>query len=288
MTHKTVYRRLSAYRLNRTHGASDSHRKLNRSQSLQHYAIQYQPKRSTVPIPTEILDRIASLALTCAAESLVDRFNAIAPFTLASFNFRQIALCRFLQTLHVDSISDWTKLRKLLASSQTTCSPAISSSVKWTSQNICAYIHHYLTQHRTLHITAHVLGLHRVLPFPLNNLTTLHIDYALSGFPLERLYSRYIFDIMLNPGLSSLQNLHLTSLPWITTALLKKISASFPDLKELLLSVTERLYLGCCWICLEDTAGTIVHSPVPDEYLTVEDLAVRIYSPPTRASFDLR
>ena len=88
---------------------SDLHRKLDHSQSLQHNAVQYQLKPSTVPIPTEILDRIVSLALTSAAtpaESLVDRFSTIASLTLASFNFRRIALCRFLQILHINFISD--------------------------------------------------------------------------------------------------------------------------------------------------------------------------------------
>lgn len=114
-TQKTIHRRLSGYRLNRAQ-TSDSVCKLTRSQSLQYQlTVKNQPKRSRTPIPTEVLDRIVFFALgSTVSDSPVDCFTSISSFTLTSFDFRQIALRRFLQVLRIDSLSNWNKFQKFI------------------------------------------------------------------------------------------------------------------------------------------------------------------------------
>jgi hypothetical protein len=57
-------------------------------------------------------------------------------------------------------------------------------------------------------------------------------------------------------------SLRLTSLPHITKLLLKEIARRCTNLRELELSVVQRLSTDCCWACLEELSSCIEHSPV--------------------------
>lgn len=73
-----------------------------------------------------------------------------------------------------------------------------------------------------------------------------------------------------------LVSLRLISLPCITRSLLKEISRRCANLRELELSVVQRLSTDCCWACFEELSSCIKHSPVGSDALsaTAGDLAV--------------
>ena len=73
-----------------------------------------------------------------------------------------------------------------------------------------------------------------------------------------------------------LVSLRLTSLPCITQLLLTEISRRCANLRELELSVVQRLSTDCCWACFEELSSCIEHSPVGSDALsaTAGDLAV--------------
>jgi hypothetical protein len=60
----------------------------------------------------------------------------------------------------------------------------------------------------------------------------------------------------------SLVSLKITFLPHITQLLLREIAERCMNLKELELSVVERLSTDCCWACFEELGTCVVHSPV--------------------------
>jgi hypothetical protein len=60
----------------------------------------------------------------------------------------------------------------------------------------------------------------------------------------------------------SLVSLRITSLPHITQPLLREISRRCTNLKELELSVVERLSTDCCWSCFDESCTSVTHSPV--------------------------
>jgi hypothetical protein len=70
--------------------------------------------------------------------------------------------------------------------------------------------------------------------------------------------------------------LRLMSLPRITQLLLKEIAKQCTNLRELQLSVVERLSTGCCWTCFEESSTCIAHSPVGSDacFGAAGDLAV--------------
>ena len=76
---------------------------------------------------------------------------------------------------------------------------------------------------------------------------------------------------------TTLVSLKLTSLSHITPMLLKEISRRCTSLKELELSVVERLGIDCCWACFEESSTCAKHSPIgffDASCDTAEELAV--------------
>lgn len=73
-----------------------------------------------------------------------------------------------------------------------------------------------------------------------------------------------------------LVSLRLTSLPCITQPLIKEIARRCVSLRELELSVVQRISINCCWACFEELSYCIKHSPVGSDSLssTAGDLAV--------------
>ncbi|KAH9074864.1 hypothetical protein EDB83DRAFT_2653849 [Lactarius deliciosus] len=61
---------------------------------------------------------------------------------------------------------------------------------------------------------------------------------------------------------TTLVSLKLTSLPHVTSMLLKEISRRCTSLKELELSVVEQLGIDCCWACFEESSTCVKHSPI--------------------------
>jgi hypothetical protein len=151
---------------------------------------------------------------------------------------------------------------------------------------------------RILHIRAEVLA---STPARLNflpNLQTLFVDFSLSGVATQQTIVKKIFknfhtqpvestipptnfsidQASIASGPFRLTCLTLTALPFIDNALLTLIAKTFPTLTCLYLSCTDRLDLGCCWDCFQDSAGcTIGAFPIPDMFADASLLAVSFY-----------
>jgi hypothetical protein len=138
----------------------------------------------------------------------------------------------------------------------------------------------------------------------LPNLQGLSIDFSLSGVVTEQFLLKQIFKhLCIQPTLPSLTSLAvnhssvasgslhritsltLTALPYIDKALLALIANNLPTLTILYLCCTDRLDLGCCWDCFEDSAGrTIGMFPIPDMFSDVNLLAVSDFPLPTQST----
>jgi hypothetical protein len=109
-TPKALYRRQSG------HARRTSIAKLNRT------------RKSSARFPPEILDRIILLAIASSASR---SFTAIASFSLASFNFRQIALRSFFSILPVKSNAHWYSLYVFLGNVNTSSLHPVEMGYLW-------------------------------------------------------------------------------------------------------------------------------------------------------------
>lgn len=107
---------------------------------------------------------------------------------------------------------------------------------------------------------------------PFQNLRSLSINFKHEGLATQHTYAKLLLSLN---STNRLEMLNLTSLCRIDVPLIKIVAASFPLLRVLHLSCTERLIPSCCWVCFEEAASSLVHSPVPDMFATSRDLAVR-------------
>ncbi|KAA1468901.1 hypothetical protein DENSPDRAFT_915585, partial [Dentipellis sp. KUC8613] len=195
-----------------------------------------------VQLPVEVIDRILQTLL----EGSGRKFSSIAAFSLASHQFRVVAFRQYFSRVQLKKIRD-------------------INDILWFSK--------WFDCIRTLTITSSVLASKAIALHELH-VTTMHISFALENF--VTLTSRILVDLPQLP--STLKSLQLTSLPRISSALLKKIAKVCPELEELHLSVAERIDDSCCWGCLEESTTCITHSPLGDSRNSIEDLAV---SPPS-------
>lgn len=108
----------------------------------------------------------------------------------------------------------------------------------------------------------------------LTHLQYLSIDLAQEGLSTQHPRLKILFAFLEFGASASLTSLTLSSLPRIDALLLQLIASSFPRLTDLYLSCTERLEFSCCWTCFEDSLGCTIHSPIPDNYIDVQQLAV--------------
>lgn len=138
-------------------------------------------------------------------------------------------------------------------------------------------MHLITTNRRNLYIQSTTLASPVCLIMSFTHLKSLSIDFSVDGMATQRHTIETIFKPLIENPASSLrlQSLNLTSLARIDLPLLKNIAKCFPLLDTLRLSCTERLFLGCCWPCLEDSASSIIHSPIPDMFSSPDSLAVR-------------
>ena len=105
------------------------------------------------------------------------------------------------------------------------------------------------------------------------SLQELDLDFSCDGLSTQASRVLHIF----NNISADLSMLKLTYLPRIDASLLALIAFRFPSLTTLELSCTERLDKTCCWLCFEESGSCTVHSPIPDVYPSVKNLAVSIH-----------
>ncbi|OCH96316.1 hypothetical protein OBBRIDRAFT_809230 [Obba rivulosa] len=191
---------------------------------------------SPCKIPSEVIDEIV-------AAILADKraFSSIMNFSLASYQFRQIAFRRFFGRLYARSSGHWTNCCKI---------PGMFS---WVRKLEC-----YSST-----LTGHCFYLRYF-----QNLQALEIDFFKDGLSTQSDRVKSI----LRHVTSGLTRLTFTFLPRIDTPLLDIVASTLPDLETLELSCVGRLDEDCCWGCYEDSASCTIHSPLPDIYSNVDEL----------------
>ncbi|KAL6304537.1 hypothetical protein BKA93DRAFT_732830 [Sparassis latifolia] len=189
-------------------------------------------------VPSEVLDEIVACLLAGK-----HAFSSIANFSLVSYQFRRTALRRFFARLYVRSPSHWIH---------------------------CCQIMGIFSWARFLECSSKTISIQTENLIEYYNLQAVEIDFSPDGLSTQTNRIQLIFQHL--P--TRLTCLTLTFLPRIDTSLLSLISTNFPALETLELTCTERLDETCCWLCYEESFSRTLHSPIPEYYSTVEDLAV--------------
>jgi hypothetical protein len=108
----------------------------------------------------------------------------------------------------------------------------------------------------------------------LSRLNTVSIDFFYDGLATQHLAVDLFVRHLAIGARNTITSLALTRLARVDFALCSLVARTFPHLVDLRLSCTERLDPGCCWECLEESASTMVHSPIPDVCSDIRVLAV--------------
>ncbi|KAG7444473.1 uncharacterized protein BT62DRAFT_971188 [Guyanagaster necrorhizus] len=210
-------------------------------------------------LPTEILDEIVQFALVIASTDLdYPGFAFIRSLTLASSCFRKIVFRRYLSSLTLNTLSQLDNTFKLLLSLG---DEPFAGAFSWV---------------RTVHAPSGILSAqpHASQLCYLTNLNELSINCNHEGFSTyQQRFKLICVNLTSCSPIMTLTTLTLTALPRIETRMLQRIALSFPSIVNLYLSCTERLNFSHCWCCLEDSLTCTMHSPVPERYLEVHDLA---------------
>ncbi|KAI0358019.1 hypothetical protein OH77DRAFT_1474762 [Trametes cingulata] len=188
-------------------------------------------------IPAEILDHIVFWLLRERRA-----FSSISAFALASHRFRQVAFRRYFAALHVRSAVHWVR----------TCQ--IVGTFTWVRSLEASTTFFRYKMDGLSHFTS---------------LRSLELDFSGDGLSTQNSRAGLLFKNMT----AALIRLKLTHLPRIDSTLLSLVASRFSSLETLELSCTERLDIQCCWLCFEESSTCVVHSPIPDAYVTAETLA---------------
>ncbi|KAJ7180646.1 hypothetical protein C8R46DRAFT_861599, partial [Mycena filopes] len=205
----------------------------------------------TPVLPAELIDLILEFVLRPqpCADNCPGAFAAIAPFTLASLQFRSLAFRRFLRHVifspsEFATNSQWARFFRLLD----------SLDVR-TGGECFTWVRSLRASSKTLYDRFYSARL-----AALTHLEELSIDLATEGLNTQKPVLKLI-----DKASPKLTMLTLTSLPCIDIPLLHLIADTFPCLVDLYLSCTERLEFHC-WSCYEESLGRTMHSPVPDMF----------------------
>ena len=241
------------------------------------------PSLFSIVFPNELIDAIVEFILVWNT-----KFSSIASFTLASTTFRLIALRRFFLSLHLSNSAHWTRLHRVLIAQ----GEQAFTWVRCVSVLVNHDIHAHLLVSRNVHAPAETFSTSPMLLYSLPNLKTLAIDFAHAGVATQQALLKKICKFPQPPtsnppspmgsprvpkSLLRATSLTLTALPCIDKALLTLLAKTFPYLTRLDLSCTDRLDLGCCWDCFQESASCAIGiSPIPDMFADVGHLAVRL------------
>ncbi|KAJ3995477.1 hypothetical protein F5050DRAFT_1573497 [Lentinula boryana] len=200
--------------------------------------------RPSPRIPLELIELVLSFLSwgICTRSTLSLAFTS--GFALASRTFREIVFKNFFRSIFLQDAC-WDRTLKLLSISQA------------RALDTCP-----------MYIVKDCMELRR-----LTGLEHLRLNFEKEGLQTQHPICQRLFP---NLASSKLSSLIIDMIPRIDRTLLSLISRSFPCLKVLKLSVTERLTVerDCfCRCCFEDVLECCVHSPIPDSYGDVSLLA---------------
>ncbi|KAI0794092.1 hypothetical protein C8Q74DRAFT_556500 [Fomes fomentarius] len=187
-------------------------------------------------IPTEVLDKIVRQLLSEQRE-----FASVASVSRVSWQFRQISLKGYYETLNVRSARHWVRLCQ------------IKGVYSWS---------------RALHCSTSFFQYRMDALARFTSLQSLELDFTTDGLATQKSRCSLLFKNVT----ADLTTLKLTYLPRIDTALLTLLAARFPSLVILELSCTERLDEECCWLCFEESSSCTIHSPIPEHFSSIQKL----------------
>ncbi|KAI0309396.1 hypothetical protein OF83DRAFT_1158649 [Amylostereum chailletii] len=195
--------------------------------------------RTPCILPVEVLERIV-LELLFPDNS----YAAISGFSLASYQFHQLAVKNYFHTLRVRSMSRAAVLIRI-AGVET------------------------LVRHLVCPIEVVSRGMFPIHSF--RNLTGLEISCFADVTKTIHQKVPQLFPYLPQ----TLTTLRVTKLPHIGTEMLNAIGDRVTGLVVLELSVVDRLKVECCLLCLEASQRDIMHSPVGPRYDTLEQMIKR-------------
>ncbi|KIO03338.1 hypothetical protein M404DRAFT_27013 [Pisolithus tinctorius Marx 270] len=209
-------------------------------------------QRKTLPL--ELVEQIFDLLFLEAKT-----FEDIRPFSMASTQFRTVALRRYMSTLRIYSKKQLISHTLMHYSITFRSSPHVYAGFDWVKH---------------LFVVPEALTTSRWKPDLFRDLRSLHISLADSG---SRTQGSILNRISGNPTFatvaSRLSSLTITSLWRIGVDLLSMVAGIFPALTDLHLSSSENLDTSCCWLCYEESSAAVTHSPIPGHYANVRTLS---------------
>ncbi|KAH7924307.1 hypothetical protein BV22DRAFT_1196038 [Leucogyrophana mollusca] len=208
-------------------------------------------------LPTEITDYIFSLFFHANGS-----FYEIGPFSLASSQFRQIALRSFFSSLQIastSSIKAWINMHASMISNRRTFEDVGLHCVKSLSST--SYVAYEILRRQPAEV--------------FKNLRHLSLSFGEDGRSTQKNRVNAIFPA--TAGINTwfpcqLTSLALTALWRIDVPLLQTISGAMPSLATLHLSCSEHLDVSCCWLCFEESSSVVIHSPIPNHFANVSCL----------------
>ncbi|KIK18152.1 hypothetical protein PISMIDRAFT_14551 [Pisolithus microcarpus 441] len=185
-------------------------------------------------------------------------FEDIRPFSMASTQFRTVALRRYMSTLRIYSKGQLVSYTLMHYSIASRGSPHAYSGFDWVKHLVAC---------------SSALMTSRWQPHLFRDLRSMHISLAedgsrIQGSILNRILSKPTLPVMA----SRLTSLKMTGLWRIDVDLLSTVAKTFPGLTDLHLSCSENLDTSCCWLCYEESSMAVIHSPIPDHYANVKTL----------------
>lgn len=193
-------------------------------------------------------------------------FEDIRPFSMASTQFRTVALRRYMSTLRIYSkgqLVSYTLMHYSIASRGSPHAYSGFDSITTLTRHLVACSSALMTS--------------RWQPHLFRDLRSMHISLAedgsrIQGSILNRILSKPTLPVMA----SRLTSLKMTGLWRIDVDLLSTVAKTFPGLTDLHLSCSENLDTSCCWLCYEESSMAVIHSPIPDHYANVKTLTVSL------------
>jgi hypothetical protein len=224
-------------------------------------------------LPVEILELIIEHLLGPRHS-----FSRIKALCMASRQLRAIAFRQLFRNLTILDTKQWKGLIAFKAYARyTRCLLLIRRRVVLTN----AYMHPYIR--RTLISTAAALSVQPVLLSLFHQLRTISLCFASATMKNFKIIFDALFKTL--PVLPLLTSFTLIHLPRIDIDMLRLCSSRFPSLRTLRLSCVEKLDYTCCWEDLEESSSLVIHSPIPDYFSSVNELAVRVSPTPSVANF---
>ncbi|KAF5384621.1 hypothetical protein D9757_007515 [Collybiopsis confluens] len=262
------------------------------SQSPSLFIVAVKPNNRRSPrIPIELVEIIVAF-LIHDYRTINSRtaFSLILSFSLASKAFRQIAFrnCLRLLCINHDSAS-WDGIHAMISNFQSWKDLNVFSLIKQVSFFfLIDYCIRLSVSHRALDTSSASIVKDATRLRSLTNLQGLRLVFDKEGLSTQRSTCNILFpNLSIPSSRQSLSVLIIDMLPRIDRSLLSHISTTFPSLKKLFLSVTDRLSSCEFPILLQSTQRLLLYYHHPEWDRFMDTLECCLHSPIPHSHGDL-